>query len=347
MPKTKRFSVCIPAYKRAQFLAPLLDSIYEQDFKDFEIVICEDDSPERSQIAEIVRMYQGRHPGSIRYQENEANLGFDGNIRRLVECSEGDYCFFMGNDDLMCPGALAEVAMLLDKHKNIGLVLKSYAWFDETPDRINQTVQYFPETCLFKAGKQAIHACFRRSGVIAGYVIHRERALAAATTKFDGSLFYQMHLTGQVLATMDAVFTPKVLVLCRNGVPPDFGHNTRERGKYVPGSFTPEARLNMVGGALDILRDLRESTGIDAVDEVMNDYSNFFYPCIKDQLKLPFGEYWRLYRRFGDMGFRRYPMFHLYSIGCFLLGERGSEVMIRTARRLLGRSPQFGGIFRA
>lgn len=344
MPSRKLFSICIPAYKRVNYLAPLLDSIYAQDFQDYEIVICEDASPEREQIAEVVRSYQLRHPDTLRYYENEINLGYDGNIRQLVACAVGEYCFFMGNDDLMSLGALTEVASMLKKYENIGFVLKSYSWFDVTPDNLNQTVRYFPKECLFKAGKQAIHACFRRSGVIAGYVIHRDRAHAASTTKYDGTLYYQMHLTANVLSTMDAVFTPKVLVLCRNGIAPDFGNSGNERGKYVPGRFTAEARLNMIGGALAILKDIKASYGLDVVEEVMRDYANYFYPCIKDQLHLSARAYWDLYQRFGDMGFRKYLMFHLYTLGCYILRERGSEWLIRTARRLLGRSPQFGHI---
>src|SRR5271165_6479611 len=101
------FSVCIPAYNRARHLPALLDSIYSQDCRDFEIVICEDVSREREQIAAIARDYAERYPGTLRYFENEVNLGYDANIRRLVEKGSGKFCFFMGNDDLMGSGALS------------------------------------------------------------------------------------------------------------------------------------------------------------------------------------------------------------------------------------------------
>ncbi len=69
-------------------------------------------------------------PGTLFYYENETNLGYDANVRNLVEKATGQYCFFMGNDDLMCAGALKDVAGILERHQNVGLVLKSYAWFD-------------------------------------------------------------------------------------------------------------------------------------------------------------------------------------------------------------------------
>jgi glycosyltransferase involved in cell wall biosynthesis len=338
----KKISVCIPAYNRARFLQPLLDSIFAQDYSDFDVVICEDKSPERSQIATIVASYEQRYPGAITYYENVENLGYDGNIRRLVAKATGEFCFFMGNDDLMCPGALTCAADILSRHKNVGLILKSYAWFDFTPDNINQEVRYFSEERFIPAGRGAISICFRRSGVISGYIIDRDSAYAVATDKFDGTLYYQLYLTAQVLSTKCAVCTPNVLVLCRNGEPPEFGNSTKERGKFVPGGYTPQARLNMVSGALSIIRDLSENTEWNLLDEVTKDYASYFYVYIKDQLNLPLFDFLRLYRGYGRMGFDRYPIFHLYCAMGYMLGERRFDEMTRVIRKLLGRSPHFG-----
>ena len=337
-----RFSVCIPAYNRARYLPALLDSIYAQDCRDFEIVICEDVSREREQIAAIAHDYAERHPGTLRHFENETNLGYDGNIRRLVEQASGEFCFFMGNDDLMCPCALSTVASVIERHENVGLVLKSYAFFDEVPEKLNQEIRYFTEEREFAPGAEAIRVCFRRSGVISGYIVHRDSAHAAATSRFDGTLYYQMHLTANVLATRCAVFTPNVLVLCRASEPPEFGSSSSEKGKYVPGQYTPEARLSMISGALSIVSDLKQSIGIDVVDDVTHDYANYFYPYIKDQLGLPFEEFMRLYRGYGRMGFDKYLMFHLYCISGYILGEGNFDRMTRFLRGIMGRSPQFG-----
>ncbi len=337
----KLFSVCIPAYNRAHHLAALLDSIFAQDFRDFEIVICEDMSREREQIATIVRDYQVRYPGVLRYLENESNLGYDGNIRNLVEKALGEFCFFMGNDDIMCEGALGNVADVIRRHSNVGLVLKSYGWFDEVPEKVNQEIRWFSEEKEIEAGIPAIQLAFRRSGVISGYIVHRDAANEAATSKFDGTLYYQMHLTARVLISKTAVCTPKVLVLCRNNEPPDFGNSAKEKGKYVPGGYTPQARLSMIGGALSIIRDLKETRGIDVVEDVIRDYANYFYPYIKDQLTLPLGDYYKLYRKFGRMGFARYPLFHVYFLLGYCLGEKNFDAMTATIRKRLGHSPQF------
>ena len=335
-------SVCIPAYNRARHLPALLDSIFAQEFDDFDVVICEDRSPERAQIAEIVQHYSEAHPDSIRYSENETNLGYDGNIRRLVEKAGGEFCFFMGNDDIMCPGALVATADIIRRHPDVGFILRSYAWFDYTPENVNQEIRYFNEEHRFEAGPKAIALCYRRSGVISGYIVRRDPALAAATNAHDGTLYYQMHLTANVLANAPAVFTPKVFVLCRNGEPPEFGNSSKEKGKYVPGGYTPQARLNMVGGSLSIIRHFKLTSGIDLVRDIQRDYANYFYVYIKDQLNLPFHEFFSLYWSYGQMGFFRYPMFHAYCLIAYILGEKKFDLITKAIRERLGRSPQFG-----
>jgi glycosyltransferase involved in cell wall biosynthesis len=337
-----KFSVCIPAYNRARHLRALLDSIFCQDYRNFEVVICEDDSPEREQIAAIVANYAGRYPNVIKYFENERNLGYDANIRNLVARSCGEFCFFMGNDDVMCPGALAHTAGIIERYPDVGFVLKSYAWFDSAPDEINQEVRYFNEERLFAAGNEAVMVCFRRSGVISGYIVDRDSAHAAATDRFDGTLYYQLHLTASVLARQNGVFTPQTLVLCRDGEPPDFGFNSREAGKFVPGRYTPEARLQMVEGALSIIRYHDQTTRRQLTSAVMHDYANYFYPYIKDQLSLNQSGFFHLYLRFAKMGFYRYPIFHFYCLAAYLLGEKGFDAVTRRVREHLGRSPQFG-----
>ena len=57
----------------------------------------------------------------LRYFENEENLGYDGNVRTLVQKASGEFCFFMGNDDIMCPGALENAASVIRRYPNVGL----------------------------------------------------------------------------------------------------------------------------------------------------------------------------------------------------------------------------------
>lgn len=336
------FSVCIPAYNRANYLSPLLDSILQQDERDFEILICEDRSPERPDIATIVTKYSAQNPGRIRYIENERNLGYDGNIRELVQQANGEYCVFMGNDDLMCAGALTAIADVTRRHSDCGVVVRTYATFDQSPEIHKQVFRYFPEEHAIPPGHQAIAAAFRRSVVIPGMVIHRDSAANLATTEFDGSLLYQLYLVGRILANRSVVFTPQIIALRRDGVAPDFGNSEAEKGKFVPQDQTPESSLHFMHEMLRIAQHVQSATGLPVFPSIRNDIGSYSYPILAIQAGRSKKVFWQYGIALTRMGFWRTPLFHVYFVALLLLGPILMDAVIIWIKGRLGYTPRLG-----
>jgi abequosyltransferase len=339
-------SVCIPAYNRPEVLSPLLDSILSQDYANFEIVICEDKSPKREQIRDVVSMYRQKWPQKIQYYENESNLGYDGNIRNLIEKAGGDYCFFMGNDDLMYPGALATVASAIARHDNVGVVLRTYASFDESPEKINQVFRYFQDELFFPAGPDTITTFFRRSVVISGVVISRKEALKYSTDRFDGTLLYQLYLVANILVTTNGVNVPQILALYRNGGTPDFGNSEKERNRFTPKMQTPESSLHFMKGMLEIAKWTEESRKIKIYKRIINDIGNYCYPILSIQAKQPLMVFLRYAFGFAAMGFWRNKFFYLYLISLLALGSDRVDRLIQYIKRRIGHTPTIGDVYR-
>ncbi len=343
-PHRPSLSVCIPAYNRARFLEELLASIRAQgdDLAPFvEIVICEDASPEREQIRAIATAAARLAPWSLRYVENDRNLGYDGNVRRLVALAHGTHCFFMGNDDVLAPNALRTCLAQLQAHPDVGVVLRGYAVFQGQPQHITSTIRYVQCATRFAAGADAVAMCFRRSGVISGYIVARDAAHAASTVQFDGGLYYQMHLTAQVCMRMPALVIPDVLVLCRDGVVPDFGVAASERQHFVPGRYTAQARVHMVRSAFEVLDAHPTLKANGARDRVVRDYARHFYPFLMDQLHLRWRDYFKLCRAMAKLPVGRYPSFYANCLLPYVLGRARTDACIAWVRRKLGRTPAF------
>jgi abequosyltransferase len=338
----KLLTVCIPAYNRARLLAPLLDSILAQEFDDFEVLICEDGSPERDAIGAVAQAYAQQHPGRIRYVENPVNLGYDGNIRQLVQRAQGQYCVFMGNDDLMCAGALEAIASAIRRNSNCGVVVRSYATFDTDPSVLKQVHRYFPHEHVLPAGAQAIYTAYRRSVVIPGMVIHRASALAVATERFDGTLLYQLYLVGMILAQRSVTFVPEVIALRRDGIPPDFGNSAAEQGKFVPHDQTPASSIHFMQGMLAIAQHVEEATQLPVFEAIRSDIGNYAYPILSIQGKRPLGVFVRYGLALARLGLWRYPLFHVYFLSLLLLGPDRSDSVIKAIKRRLGHAPRFG-----
>ena len=337
-----RFTVCIPAYNRANYLPPLLDSIFEQDEANFEVLICEDKSPERDAIAKVAAQYIAKYPDRLRYIENARNLGYDGNIRELVALARGEYCVFMGNDDLMCAGALTTIADATRRHPECGVVVRTYATFDQNPTILKQVFRYYPEEHVVPAGQQAIAVAYRRSVVIPGMVIHRDSAAALATTEFDGTLLYQLYLVGRILAKRSVVFIPQIIALRRDGVAPDFGHSEAEKGKFVPQDQTPESSLHFMAGMLQIAEHVDTATGLPVFAAIRHDIGSYSYPILSIQAKRSKWVFLRYGLALGRMGFWRSPLFHAYFLALLLLGPDRVDALIIWIKNRLGYTPRLG-----
>lgn len=339
-------SICIPAYNRAKELSELLDTIFLQDFNDFEIVICEDNSPERFQINEVIKRFNVVRPGLIRYFENPKNLGYDGNLRNLIDRAQGEYCLFMGNDDLMCEGALTKVSAAINRYPNIGVLLRSYAAFDGDPNNIAQTFRYFDKELFFPFGAKTISTVYRRSVVIPGMVIHRAAALRFATDRFDGTLLYQLYLVANILVDMNAVYLPDVLVLYRNGGVPDFGNSVAEQGKFKPKEKTVESSVHFMQGMLHIARYVEEVRQVSIFKPILRDISNYSYPIIAmhaDKPPIIFLKYgWSL----ASLGLAKYPLFHVWFVGILIFGTKRIDKLILWVKSKLGHTPNLGGVYR-
>lgn len=335
-------TVCIPAYNRAGLLAPLLESILSQDFQDFDVLICEDGSPERVAIAAEVQRFQKTHAGRIHYEENAVNLGYDGNIRRLVERAHGQYCVFMGNDDLLCAGALASIAASIQRQPDCGVVVRTYASFEGSPDQFKQVFRYFPQEHILPAGAQAVSTAYRRSVVISGMVIHRDAAIAVATDRFDGTLLYQLYLVGMVLAQSSVVFVPQIIALRRDGTPPDFGNSASERGKFVPHDQTPESSIHFMQGMLAIAQYVGAATQLDVYSTIRADIGNYAYPILSIQAKRPLHVFVKYGLALAKLGLWRSPLFHVYFATLLMIGPDRADCVINNIKRRLGHTPRFG-----
>ena len=79
-----RLSIGLPVYNGERYLAEAFDCFLAQTFQDFEIIVCDNASTDRT--AEICRSFAQRDP-RIRYYRNEKNLGAIPNFNRVFELS--------------------------------------------------------------------------------------------------------------------------------------------------------------------------------------------------------------------------------------------------------------------
>lgn len=119
-------SVVMAAYNAEKTVAETVESILAQSFRDFEFIIVEDGSGDRT--AEIIGRFSDAR---IRLLRNERNLGLAPSLQRGVQEARGRYIARTDADDTSHPERLARQVQFLDAHPEIGAAASSFNIMDE------------------------------------------------------------------------------------------------------------------------------------------------------------------------------------------------------------------------
>lgn len=101
-----QISVIIPCYNQEKYIAEALDSVLEQTFKDFEIIVINDGSTDNS--ANIIKSYVKKHPQIIRYI-GQRNQGVIAARNNAIAKAQGEYIFPLDGDDKIAPNCLSKL----------------------------------------------------------------------------------------------------------------------------------------------------------------------------------------------------------------------------------------------
>jgi len=161
-------SVCIPVFNGAEYIAQAIDSVLQQSFKDFELLICDDASSDGT--PGICKSYGDPRIRYIRYNEN---AGQAGNFNRCSTEARGKLLTLLSADDYFLPGLLEDRVRRLNEHPEVGFVVGSMRIVDargiETSTSCAWTEERFFEpgeflnSLLFGAVVNTLSLVFRKN----------------------------------------------------------------------------------------------------------------------------------------------------------------------------------------
>lgn len=99
-------SVIIPLYNAEEYVGECLDSLLNQTFQNFEVIVVDDCSTDNS--VAIVKSYESKFKGRLRLEKTETNSGGGGYVPRNIgfKFAQGEYVYFVDADDVLLESAL-------------------------------------------------------------------------------------------------------------------------------------------------------------------------------------------------------------------------------------------------
>ena len=136
-----KISVVIAAYNHERYVANAIESVLAQDFGDFEIILIDDGSTDRT--FEIARDF--RDPRII-CSAAARNSGVSATYNACIERARGHYIAVLNSDDFFLPEKLKRQVTLLDARPEVGAVFTHARMVGEHGQTLSPTGELFART---------------------------------------------------------------------------------------------------------------------------------------------------------------------------------------------------------
>lgn len=172
-----KISVIVTAHNYAEYLEEALDSVLDQTFDDFELVVVDDGSTDET--PEILRKYSYEYPDTVRVIMLDG-IGLAGACNRGIEVAKGEYIIRLDADDYFDENTLTIESSYLDANPGVDLIYPDYYTVDKHGEIINHVR-------LPKVGEDV--KLLDRSPLAAGAMYRKEAWEAIG--RYNESLSYQ------------------------------------------------------------------------------------------------------------------------------------------------------------
>lgn len=138
----KKVSIIMGIYNCADTLEEAVESILQQTYDDWELIMCDDGSMDSTY--EIATRFSRQYENIIAFQ-NEKNMGLNYTLNKCLEKAKGEYIARMDGDDISLPRRLEKEVAFLDQHKEYAIVSTNMIYFDENGEWGKSNMLEFPQ----------------------------------------------------------------------------------------------------------------------------------------------------------------------------------------------------------
>lgn len=153
-----KVSICIPVYNAEKTIASTIQSVLDQTFQDWELIIVDNCSTDNS--VEIIKQFTDSR---ISFFQNETNCGMVNNWNKCLEKANADYIQLLCADDELEKDCIEIKYKFLSEHENLAAVSSGTLMID-SEDKILFKRRHFSKDCII-SGSKIIKKSFRTGNI--------------------------------------------------------------------------------------------------------------------------------------------------------------------------------------
>lgn len=189
MPDELLLTIAVPTYNGARTIARALATIVPQLEPGVELLVC--DNASTDDTGDVVRTFTAEHP-AIRYQRNEKNVGFDGNVDLCLRRARGRFVWIMSDDDIFCrEDAVRQVLQVIRQHPEVVAIFAD----SRHPIRLDPA-----DSGLCSTGAEFFRRIRFKCGLISSNIFRRDAWENAGVERHVGGGWIHMGFLVQALA---------------------------------------------------------------------------------------------------------------------------------------------------
>lgn len=203
-------SVGVPVHNGENFIEKALDSILGQTYTNFELIICDNVSGDRT--PDICKWYRDQDK-RVTYHRNEKNIGPTNNFNRTFKLASGTYFKWAAHDDVIAEEFLARCLDVLEADPSVVVCSALTGSIDEEGELQHvwrhsmrtdsyKTHERFYDL-LYHPHRQALYGLIRSSAL-------RETSLLRGFNDSDGNLLVELALRGRLVELPELLFFDRV-----------------------------------------------------------------------------------------------------------------------------------------
>lgn len=197
-----KLAILIPTYNRAAILTENLSGILRDSLAET-VSIYVSDNCSSDNTESVMRDLQSKNR-NVFYKRNPIDIGFDDNLLSLMRWAEGDYVWFMGDDDYILEGALDRILGVINSEGVDALILNG-------AERPSMRLKSKLVTKIYDDVNEVAKDLWLHASWMSSIVIKKELLDGFDATELKGSQFMHLQALFYALSRKD-----RVRVYCSN-----------------------------------------------------------------------------------------------------------------------------------